>query len=83
MSENGRDATTTATAESAATLGDGIAVVQDVVPEHLRQALDGGPPAGTGHRVRRAVLSLVLGVLLAGGVAWSAGLVPSPLSFVP
>ena len=77
------DAATTAIAESAATLGDGIAAAPDGVPEHFRQALEERSPDETGARVLRAFLSLVLGVLLAGGVAWSAGLVPSPLALVP
>ena len=83
MSETGTDATTTAHAEAAATLGESLAVDRGVVPEHIRRALDDTTVFGPGHLVLRAFLGLVLTALLAGGLAWSAGLIPSPLSLLP
>ena len=83
MSETGTDATTTAHAEAAATLGEAFAVDRSAVPEHIWRALDDTSGVGMGRIVLRAFLGLVLAALLAGGLAWSAGLIPSPLSLVP
>ena len=52
-------------------------------PEHIWRALDDTSGVGMGRIVLRAFLGLVLAALLAGGLAWSAGLFPSPLSLVP
>jgi hypothetical protein len=84
VNENGTDAATAAAEESAAALADGVVVDPDIVPEHFRLALEEPTlaPAGRG-LVLRAFLSLVLGVLFAGGAAWSTGLIPSPFSLVP
>jgi hypothetical protein len=83
VSENGRDAATTAHAEAAATIGDQTVAGAGLVPEHFRRALEDLPSIGWGQRLLRAVLALVLALLLAGGAAWSAGVIPSPLSLVP
>jgi hypothetical protein len=83
VSENGRDAATTAHAEAAATLGDQPVADAGLVPEHFRRALEDLPSMGWGQRLLRASLVLVLALLLAGGAAWSAGVIASPLSLVP
>ena len=83
MSENGRDAATTAHAEAAATIGDQSVADAGLVPEHFRRALEDLPSIGWGQRLLRAFLALVLALLLAGGAAWSAGVIPSPLPLVP
>ena len=77
------DAATTAHAEAAATIGDQAVADAGLVPEHFRKALEDVPSVGWGQRVLRACLALALAALLAGGAAWSAGVIPSPLSLVP
>jgi hypothetical protein len=84
VNENGMDATTTAHAETAAAVGDQtVAGDLGIVPEHLRRALEDVPSVGWSERLLRAASVLVLGVLLAAGAAWSAGVIPSPLSLLP
>jgi len=83
MSDAGRDATAAADAQTAATLGDALIVDAVGVPDHIRRALDGEEAGVLRHRLLRAAATLVLGALMAGGIAWAAGLVPSPLTLLP
>ena len=83
MSDNGRDATTAAHTETAATLGDTLVVDAVGVPDHIRRALDGDEAGLLGRRLLRALTTLVLGALLIGGIAWAGGVIPSPLTFLP
>jgi hypothetical protein len=84
VNENGMDATTTAHAETAAAVGDQtVAGDLGIVPEHLRRALEDVPSVSWSERLLRVVSISVLAALLAAGAAWSAGVIPSPLSLLP
>lgn len=83
MSDIGRDATTAAHTETAATFGDTLAVDAVGVPDHIRRALDGDEAGLLGRRLVRAFTTLVLSALMVGGIAWAGGLIPSPLTFLP